>query len=172
MKFPLLLAQGAEGIAVGLSTKILPHNFCEILDAAIKYLKGRKFELYPDFPHGGMVDVSNYNDGARGGKVRVRAHIEEADKKTLLIKDVPYGITTTQLVDSILKANDSGKIKIKSVIDNTAKNVELAVQLAPGVTTDQTIDALYAFTDCEISISPNACVIMDDKPHFVGATDL
>jgi len=172
MKFPLLLAQGAEGIAVGLSTKILPHNFCEILEAAIKYLKGRKFELYPDFPNGGMVDVSNYNDGARGGKVRVRAHIEEADKKTLLIKDVPYGITTTQLVDSILKANDSGKIKIKSVIDNTAKNVELAVQLAPGVTTDQTIDALYAFTDCEISISPNACVIMDDKPHFVGATDL
>ncbi|MBS1687964.1 MAG: DNA gyrase/topoisomerase IV subunit A [Bacteroidetes bacterium] len=172
MKFPLLLAQGAEGIAVGLSTKILPHNFCEILDAAIKYLKGRKFELYPDFPNGGMIDVSNYNDGARGGKVRVRAHIEEADKKTLLIKDVPYGITTTQLVDSILKANDSGKIKIKSVTDNTAKNVELAVQLAPGVTTDQTIDALYAFTDCEISISPNACVILDDKPHFVGATDL
>jgi topoisomerase-4 subunit A len=172
MKFPLLLAQGAEGIAVGLSTKILPHNFCEILDAAIKHLKGKKFELFPDFPTGGMVDVSNYNDGARGGKIRVRAHIEEADKKTLLIKDVPYGITTTQVVDSILKANDSGKIKIKSVTDNTAKNVELAVQLAPGVTTDQTIDALYAFTDCEISISPNACVILDDKPHFIGASDL
>lgn len=172
MKFPLLLAQGAEGIAVGLSTKILPHNFCELLEAAIKYLKGRKFELFPDFGTGGMIDVSNYNDGARGGKVRVRVHIEEVDKKTLAIKDVPYGTTTTQLVDSILKANDSGKIKIKSVTDNTAKDVELLVQLAPGVTTDQTIDALYAFTDCEVSISPNACVIIEDKPHFVGATQL
>lgn len=172
MKFPLLLSQGAEGIAVGLSTKILPHNFCELLEAAIKYLKGRKFELYPDFPTGGMIDAANYNDGMRGGKVRVRVHIEEVDKKTLAIKDVPYGVTTTQLVDSILKANDNGKIKIKSVTDNTAKDVELAVQLAPGVTTDQTIDALYAFTDCEISISPNACVIIDDKPHFVGVTEL
>ncbi len=172
MKFPLLLAQGTEGIAVGLSTKILPHNFCELIDSAIKHLKGKKFELFPDFMTGGMVDVNNYNDGARGGKVRVRARIEEADKKTILIKDVPYGITTTQLVDSILKANDNGKIKIKSVTDNTAKDVELAVQLAPGVSTDQTIDALYAFTDCEISISPNACIIIDDKPHFVGASDL
>lgn len=172
VKFPLLLAQGVEGIAVGLSTKILPHNFCEIIEAAIKNLKGRKFELYPDFQTGGMIDVSNYNDGARGGKIRVRAHIEEVDKKTLAIKDVPYGVTTSQLVDSILKANDSGKIKIKSVTDNTAKDVELVVQLAPGVTTDQTIDALYAFTDCEISISPNACVIINDKPHFVGASDL
>ncbi len=172
MKFPMLLAQGAEGIAVGLSTKILPHNFCELLEAAIKYLKGRKFELYPDFGTGGMIDVSNYNDGARGGKVRVRAHIEEVDKKTLAIKDVPYNTTTTQLVDSILKANDNGKIKIKSVTDNTAKDVELLVQLAPGVTTDQTIDALYAFTDCEISISPNACVIINDKPHFVGVSEL
>ena len=172
MKFPLLLAQGADGIAVGLSTKILPHNFCEILDAAIKHLKGKKFELYPDFATGGMVDVSNYNDGARGGKVRVRARIEELDKKTLVIRDVPYSVTTSQLVDSILKANDSGKIKIKSVTDNTAKDVELQVQLAPGVATDQTIDALYAFTDCEISISPNACVIIGDKPHFVGAADL
>jgi topoisomerase-4 subunit A len=172
MKFPLLLAQGAEGIAVGLSTKILPHNFCELLEAAIKHLKGKKFELYPDFNTGAMIDVSNYNDGARGGKVRVRARIEEADKKTLLIKDVPYGITTTQLVDSILKANDNGKIKIKSVVDNTAKDVELAIQLAPGVTTDQTIDALYAFTDCEISISPNACVIVADKPRFVGVSDV
>ncbi len=172
MKFPLLLAQGTEGIAVGLSTKILPHNFCELIDAAIKHLKGRKFELYPDFLTAGMVDVGNYNDGARGGKVRVRARIEELDKKTILIKDVPYGITTTQLVDSILKANDSGKIKIKSVTDNTAKDVELNVQLAPGVSTDQTIDALYAFTDCEISISPNACIIVDDKPHFVSASDL
>ena len=172
MKFPLLLAQGTEGIAVGLSTKILPHNFCELIDSAIKHLKGRKFELYPDFLTGGMIDVSNYNDGARGGKVRVRARIEELDKKTIIIKDVPYGITTTQLVDSILKANDSGKIKIKSVTDNTAKDVELAVQLAPGVSTNQTIDALYAFTDCEISISPNACIIIADKPHFVGASDL
>ncbi len=172
MKFPLLLAQGTEGIAVGLSTKILPHNFCELIEGAIKHLKGRKFELYPDFMTGGMVDVSNYNDGARGGKVRVRARIEEVDKKTLIIKDVPYGITTTQLVDSILKANDNGKIRIKSVIDNTAKDVELAIQLTPGVSTDQTIDALYAFTDCEISISPNACIIIADKPHFVGASDL
>jgi topoisomerase-4 subunit A len=172
MKFPLLLAQGAEGIAVGLSTKILPHNFCELLDASIKYLKGRKFELYPDFPTGAMIDVANYNDGARGGRLRVRARIEEADKKTLVIKDVPYGITTTQLVDSILKANDNGKVKIKSVTDNTAKDVELTIQLAPGVSTDQTIDALYAFTDCEISISPNACVIIADKPHFISVTDL
>jgi len=172
MKFPLLLAQGAEGIAVGLSTKILPHNFCELLDAAIKYLKGKKFELFPDFITGAMIDVSNYNDGARGGKVRVRAHIEEVDKKTLAIRDVPYGITTSQLVDSILKANDAGKIKIKSVADNTAKDVELLVTLSPGVTIDQTIDALYLFTDCEVSISPNACVIIDDKPHFIGATEL
>ena len=172
MKFPLLLAQGTEGIAVGLSTKILPHNFCEIIECAIKHLKGRKFEIYPDFLTGGMIDVSNYNDGARGGKVRVRARIEETDKKSIAIKDVPYGITTTQLVDSILKANDSGKIKIKSVTDNTAKDVELSIQLAPGVSTNQTIDALYAFTDCEISISPNACIIIADKPHFVGASDL
>lgn len=172
MKFPLLLAQGTEGIAVGLSTKILPHNFCELIESAIKHLKGKKFELYPDFLTGGMIDVSNYSDGARGGKVRVRARIEELDKKTLLIKDVPYGITTTQLADSVLKANESGKIKIKSITDNTAKDVELAVQLAPGVSTNQTIDALYAFTDCEISISPNACIIIADKPHFVGASDL
>ncbi len=172
MKFPLLLAQGTDGIAVGLSTKILPHNFCEIIDAAIKHLKGKKFELYPDFLHGGMIDVNNYNDGARGGKVRVRAHIEEIDKKTLAIKSVPYGITTSTLVDSILKANETGKIKIKSVTDNTAKDVELTVVLPPGVDTNQTIDALYAFTDCEISISPNACVIVGDKPAFLGASDL
>ncbi|MFT4060827.1 MAG: DNA gyrase/topoisomerase IV subunit A [Edaphocola sp.] len=172
MKFPLLLAQGAEGIAVGLSTKILPHNFVELIDAAVKYLRGRKFELYPDFQTGGMIDTSNYNDGQRGGKLRVRVHIEELDKKTLLIKSVPYGVTTQQLIDSVLKANDSGKIKIKSIVDNTAKDVELAVQLAPGVSSDQTIDALYAFTDCETSISPNACVIIQDKPHFVGVTEL
>ena len=172
MKFPMLLAQGADGIAVGLSTKILPHNFIEIIDAAIKHLKGRKFELYPDFNTGGMVDVANYNDGARGGKVRVRAHIEKLDSKTLIIKDVPYGVTTSGLVDSILKANDGGKIKIKSVTDNTAAEVELNVQLAPGISPDQTIDALYLFTDCEVSISPNACVIIGDKPHFIGASEL
>lgn len=172
MKFPLLLAQGAEGIAVGLSTKILPHNFHELIDASIKYLRGKKFELYPDFITGGMVDVANYNDGRRGGKVRVRAHIEEKDKKTLLIKDVPYGITTTGLMESIVKANDTGKIKIKKVVDNTAKDVEIEVQLAPGISPDITIDALYAFTDCEVSISPNACVIVEDKPRFIGASDL
>ncbi|MBO9153952.1 DNA gyrase/topoisomerase IV subunit A [Chitinophaga sp. GCM10012297] len=172
MKFPLLLAQGAEGIAVGLSTKILPHNFCELIDASIKYLRGKKFELYPDFLTGGMIDVTNYNDGRRGGKVRVRAHIEEKDKKTLLIKDVPYGVTTTALMESIVKANDNGKIKIKKVVDNTAKDVEIEVQLAPGISPDITIDALYAFTDCEVSISPNACVITADKPVFMGASDL
>ncbi|MBS1616192.1 MAG: DNA gyrase/topoisomerase IV subunit A [Bacteroidetes bacterium] len=172
MKFPLLLAQGAEGIAVGLSTKILPHNFCELIEASIKHLKGKHFELYPDFQTGGMMDVSNYNDGARGGKLRVRARIEKADAKTLIIHDVPYGVTTTSLVESILKANDSGKIKIKSVTDNTARDVELNVQLASGISPDQTIDALYLFTDCELSISPNACVIVSDKPQFLGVTEL
>ncbi|ASZ13517.1 DNA gyrase/topoisomerase IV subunit A [Chitinophaga pendula] len=172
MKFPLLIAQGAEGIAVGLSTKILPHNFIELLDASIKYLRGKKFELFPDFATGGMIDVANYNDGKRGGKVRVRAHIEEKDKKTLIIKDVPYGITTTQLMESIVKANDNGKIKIKKVVDNTAKDVEIEVQLAPGISPDITIDALYAFTDCEISISPNACVIVEDKPRFLSVSEL
>lgn len=172
MKFPLLLAQGAEGIAVGLSTKILPHNFQELIDASIKHLRGKKFELYPDFITGGMIDVAGYNDGRRGGKVRVRAHIEEKDKKTLLIKDVPYGVTTTGLMESIVKANDNGKIRIKKVVDNTAKDVEIEVQLAPGISPDITIDALYAFTDCEVSISPNACVIVEDKPRFIGASDL
>lgn len=172
MKFPLLLAQGAEGIAVGLSTKIMPHNFCELIEASIKYLKGKRFDLYPDFLTGGMIDVSNYNDGERGGKIRVRAHIEADDKKTLVIKDMPYGVTTNQLVDSILKANDQGKIKIKSVVDNTAKDVELVVQLASGVDTNQAIDALYAFTDCEVSISPNACVIINDKPHFTNVKNI
>ena len=171
MKFPLLLAQGAEGIAVGLSTKILPHNFCELCDASIKYLRGKKFELFPDFQTGGMIDTTHYNDGSRGGKVRVRVHIEEQDKKTLLIKDVPYGVTTTQLIDSIIKANDQGKIKIKKVTDNTAAEVELQVDLAPGISPDITIDALYAFTDCEISISPNACVITDQKPQFLAVKD-
>lgn len=172
IKFPLLLAQGAEGIAVGLATKILPHNFNEICEASIKYLKGRKFDLYPDFLTGAMIDVTDYNEGKRGGKVKVRAHIEELDKKTLLIKSVPYGITTTQLIDSIVKANDQGKIKIKKVTDNTAAEVELQVDLAPGISPDITIDALYKFTDCEISISPNTCVIIDQKPHFVSVNEL
>lgn len=172
MKFPLLLAQGAEGIAVGLSTKILPHNFCELLDASIKYLKNKKFELYPDFITGGMIDVSNYQDGLRGGKVRVRCHIEKFDNKTILIKDVPHGVTVPAIIESIVKANDSGKLKIKKVTDNTAAEVEIEIQLATGVTADQTIDALYAFTNCEISISPNICVILDEKPQFISASQL
>ena len=172
MKFPLLLAQGAEGIAVGLSTKILPHNFCELIDASVKYLKGKKFELYPDFQTGGMIDVADYNQGKRGGKVKVRAHIEELDKKTLLIKSVPYGVTTDQLIESIVKANDQGKIKIKKVTDNTAANVEIQVDLATGISADITIDALYKFTNCEISISPNACVIVEQTPKFLNVQDL
>lgn len=172
VKFPLLLAQGADGIAVGLSTKLLPHNFCELIEASIKHLKGKKFDIYPDFQTGGMIDVSNYNEGKRGGKVRVRAHIEELDKKTLVIRDVPYGVTTTQLMESITKANDQGKIKIKKVTDVTAANVEIHIDLAPGISPDITIDALYAFTDCEVSISPNACVIVDKKPRFMSVHDL
>jgi len=172
MKFPLLLAQGADGIAVGLSTKILPHNFYELIDAAVKYLRGRKFELYPDFLTGGMIDVADYNQGKRGGKVKVRAHIEEVDKKTLAIRSVPYGVTTTQLMESIVKANDQGKIKIKKVTDNTAADVEIQVDLAPGISPDITIDALYKFTDCETSISPNACVIVEQKPQFLGVQEL
>ena len=172
MKFPLLVAQGADGIAVGLSTKILPHNFCEIIEAAIKHLKGKRFELLPDFQTGGLIDVSDYNQGKRGGKVKVRAHIEELDKKTIAIKSVPYGVTTTQLMESIVKANDQGKIKIKKVTDNTAAEVEIQVDLAAGISPDITIDALYKFTDCEISISPNACVIVDLKPQFLGVNDL
>ncbi len=172
MKFPLLLAQGAEGIAVGLATKILPHNFCELIEASIKYLRGKKIEFYPDFQTGGMMDVTNYNEGKRGGKVKVRVHIEESDKKTLVIKDVPYGVTTTQLIDSIIKANDQGKIRIKKVTDNTAAEVEIQIDLAPGISPDITIDALYAFTDCEVSISPNTCVIVGDKPRFMGVYEL
>lgn len=172
MKFPLLVAQGVEGIAVGLATKILPHNFCEILRAAIDCTRGKSFEIYPDFATGGMIDTTNYNKGAKGGKVRVRAKIEELDKKTLLIKDIPFGTTTTSVIDSIIKANDNGKIKIKKVIDNTAKDVEIEIQLAPGVSPDITIDALYAFTDCEVSISPNACVIVDEKPIFTDVNEL
>ena len=172
MKFPLLLAQGAEGIAVGLATKILPHNFCELIDASIKTLKGKKFEILPDFQTGGTMDASLYNEGKRGGKIRVRATIEEQDKKTLIIKSVPFGVTTTQLMESIVKANDQGKIKIKKVTDHTAAEVEIIVELAQGISPDITIDALYAFTDCEVSISPNACVIVDHKPQFLSVTEL
>lgn len=172
MKFPLLLAQGADGIAVGLATKILPHNFCELIEASVKYLRGKRFELYPDFQTGGQIDVDEYNQGKRGGKVKVRAHIEELEKKTLVIRSVPFGVTTTQLMDSIVKANDQGKIKIKKVTDNTAAEVEIQVDLAPGISPDITIDALYKFTDCEVSISPNACVIVDQKPQFLGVNEL
>lgn len=172
MKFPLLLAQGADGIAVGLSTKILPHNFCELIEAAVKYLRGKRFELNPDFQTGGMVDVTEYNQGKRGGRIKVRSHIEEVDKKTLAIKSVPYGVTTTQLMESIVKANDQGKIKIRKVTDNTAAEVEIQIDLAAGISPDITIDALYKFTDCEISISPNACVIVDQKPQFLGVSEL
>jgi len=172
MKFPLLLAQGVEGIAVGLSTKVMPHNFIEIIKASIKYLEGKSTRLYPDFQTGGMIDVSDYNDGKRGGRIKVRAQIEKVDKSTLAIRELPYAVTTTSLIDSILKANDKGKIKIKKVVDNTAKDVELLIELHNGVSPDLTIDALYAFTHCEVSISPNACVIIEDKPHFLTVSDL
>ncbi len=172
MKFPLLLNQGVEGIAVGLASKILPHNFLELIDASIAHLKGETFELYPDFPTGGLIDVSRYNDGLRGGSVRVRARISKLDKKTLVINEIPFGRNTTSLIESILKANEKGKIKIKKVDDNTAENVEIAVHLAPGVEPDKTIDALYAFTDCEIPISPNSCVIENDKPRFLGVKEM
>ncbi|MBL7700720.1 MAG: DNA gyrase/topoisomerase IV subunit A [Ferruginibacter sp.] len=172
MKFPLLLAQGAEGIAVGLATKILPHNFCELIEASIKYLRGKRFEIFPDFQTGGTMDATNYNDGVRGGKIRVRAIIEEVDKKTLAIRNVPFGVTTSQLMESIVKANDQGKIKIKKVTDHTAAEVEIIIELAPGISPDITIDALYAFTDCEVSVSPNACVIVEDKPQFLKVSEL
>lgn len=172
VKFPLLLAQGVEGIAVGLSSKILPHNFNELLEASVAYLKGKDFKLYPDFQTGGYIDVSKYNDGERGGSVKVRAKISKIDNKTIAINEIPFGRTTSSIIESILKANEKGKIKIKKVDDNTAKNVEILVHLAPGVSSDKTIDALYAFTDCEISISPNCCVIKDDKPHFLTVSDV
>ena len=172
VKFPLLLAQGAEGIAVGLSTKILPHNFNELIDASIKYLKGRSFKILPDFLTGGIADFSNYNDGLRGGKVRVRAKINQLDKKTLVITEIPFGTTTSSLIDSILKANDKGKIKIKRIEDNTAAEVEILVHLPPNVSPDKTIDALYAFTNCENSISPLCCIIENNKPVFIGVTQL
>ena len=172
VKFPLLLAQGVEGIAVGLSTKIMPHNFIELIKGSIKILEGKTPTLYPDFLTGGQVDVTDYQDGKRGGKIKVRATIIEKDKNTLAITDVPYGITTGGLIDSILKANDNGKIKIKKVVDNTAKDVEVEIQLPNGISTDKTIDALYAFTACESSISPNACVIVENKPMFLGVSDI
>ncbi|MGB1517644.1 MAG: DNA gyrase/topoisomerase IV subunit A [Crocinitomicaceae bacterium] len=171
LKFPLLLAQGAEGIAVGMACKIMPHNFIELIDGSIAYLKGRSFKLMPDFPNGGMADFSNYNDGLRGGKIRLRARIKKEDNKTLVITEVPHG-TTTSLIDSILKANDKGKIKIKKVEDNTAATAEVIIHLAAGVSPDKTIDALYAFTDCEVSISPNSSIIDGDKPKFLGVSDI
>jgi topoisomerase-4 subunit A len=172
VKFPLLLAQGAEGIAVGLSTKVLPHNFNELIDASIKYLKGRSFSIFPDFLTGGIADFTNYNDGVRGGKVRVRAKISQLDKKTLVITEIPFATTTTTLIDSILKANEKGKIKIKKIEDNTAAKVEILIHLPSGLSPDKTIDALYAFTSCETSISPLGCVIEDNKPYFVGVTEM
>jgi topoisomerase-4 subunit A len=172
VKFPLLLAQGVEGIAVGLASKILPHNFNELIDACIAYLKGEEFQLYPDFPTAGMIEVSRYNDGLRGGAVKVRARIEKFDNKTLKISEIPFGKTTSLLIDSIIKANDKGKIKIKKIDDNTAEHVEILVHLANGISSDTTIDALYAFTDCEISISPNACIVEDDKPKFIGIAEI
>ena len=171
-KFPLLVVQGVEGIAVGLSTKILPHNFIEVCEASIACLKKEPFQLYPDFLTGGMIDVNTYNDGGRGGRVKVRAKIVELDKKTLAIQEIPFGTTTPGLIESIIKANDAGKIKIKKVEDNTAKDVSIVIHLAPNTSPDITIDALYAFTECESSISPNACVIIDDKPHFVNISEI
>ncbi len=172
VKFPLLLAMGVEGIAVGLASKILPHNFVELIDATIQYLQGKEFTLYPDFPTGGMIDVSRYNDGQRGGVVKIRAKIEKTDKKTLIIREIPYGRTTTSLIESIIKANEKGKIKIRRIDDNTSGDVEIVIHLMPNVSPDKTIDALYAFTDCEYSISPNTCVITGNKPSFMGVSAL
>lgn len=172
VKFPLLLAQGTEGIAVGLASKFLPHNFNELIDASISYLRDEPFTLYPDFPTGGLMDVTNYNDGLRGGKIRIRARISQIDKKTLVISEIPYGCTTSSVIDSIVKGNDKGKIKIKKIDDNTAEHCEIVIYLNPGVSPDQTIDALYAFTDCEISISPNACVIVNNHPAFLGVSEI
>jgi topoisomerase-4 subunit A len=172
VKFPLLLAQGVEGIAVGLSTKLLPHNFCELIKASIDVLKVKNPKIYPDFPTGGIADVAEYDQGYRGGKVKVRAKIEIVDKKTLVIREIPFGTTTASLMDSIVKASEKGKIKVKQVVDNTAKDVEIAVSLQPGISPEIAIDALYAFTDCEVSISPNACVIVEDKPHFMKVNEI
>jgi topoisomerase IV subunit A len=172
VKFPLLLAQGAEGIAVGLSTKILPHNFIEIIEAAIKRLKNEEVIIYPDFQTGGFIDITDYQQGKRGSRVKVRAKIEKTDKNVLIVRELPFGVTTSTLIESIIKASEKGKIKIKQVVDNTAENVEIVIDLAPGVSPDVTIDALYAFTDCEISIAPNACIIQNEKPRFLSVQDL
>ncbi|MGK0379196.1 MAG: topoisomerase-4 subunit A, partial [Patiriisocius sp.] len=170
--FPLLLAQGGEGIAVGLSTKILPHNFIELIDASIKHLQGKRFTIFPDFPTGGTLDVTDYNDGLRGGKIKSRARILQHDKNTLVIREIPFGTNTGSLIDSILKANDKGKIKIKKIEDNTAADVEILIHIASGISPDKTIDALFAFTNCESSISPLGCVIEDSKPLFVGVSEM
>ncbi len=172
VKFPLLLAQGAEGIAVGLSTKILPHNFNELIDGSVKYLKGRSFKLFPDFQTGGSIDVSNYNDGNRGGRVKVRATLEKYDKSTIVIKEIPYGTTTASLIESIIKASEKGKVKIKKIEDNTSAEVEILVYLPSGASIQKTIDSLFAFTQCEVSISPLCCVISDNKPQFLGVRDM
>ncbi len=172
MKFPLLLSQGVEGIAVGLSTRILPHNFIELIKASIKILQDKRVKIYPDFQTGGLVDVADYNNGKRGGRVKVRARMEIVDKNLIAVRELPYGVTTTSLIDSIIKANDKGKIKIKKVIDNTAKDVEILIELGSGISPDITMDALYAFTNCEVSIAPNACIVIDNKPHFVTVEDI
>ena len=172
VRFPLLLAQGAEGIAVGLSSKIYPHNPKELLEAAIAYLEGKEFELYPDFPTGGLLDVDRYNDGRRGGQLKSRARIERIGDRVLSITSLPYGKTTAMLIDSILRANDKGQIKVKHIDDMTAQEADIRIQLPQGVSTDKTIDGLYAFTDCEVSLAPNACVIQDGKPAFLGVSDL
>ena len=172
VKFPLLLAQGVEGIAVGLATKVLPHNFIELCEASVDVLNGKPINILPDFQVGGLMDASGYNEGRRGGKVRVRARIEDLDKKIIIIKEIPFGTTTTSVMESIVKASDDGKIKIKKVIDNTAKDVEIQVHLAPGVSPDVTVDALYAFTQCQVSISPNACIVLEDKPHFMSVNEI
>lgn len=172
MKFPLLLAQGVEGIAVGLSTKIMPHNFIELCEASIDILKGKNVQIFPDFPTGGSADFSMYNDGKKGARIRVRAKIEEKDKSTLLIKEIPFGTTTGSLIESIIKASDNGKIKVKKVIDNTARDVEIEVQLGPGLNADIAVNALYAFTDCEVSISPLSCIIVDERPMFIGVSEI
>ena len=171
-KFPLLLAQGAEGIAVGLSTKILPHNFNELIDSSIKHLKGKRFKLYPDFQTGGFIDIKNYNDGNRGGRVKVRAKLEKLDKNSIIIKEIPYGTTTASVIESIIKASDKGKIKLKKIEDNTSSNVEIIVYLKTGSSISKTMDALYAFSQCEVSISPLSCIISNNKPEFIGVSDI
>ena len=172
IKYPLLLAQGAEGIAVGLSTKILPHNFNELIDSSIKHLKGKRFKLYPDFQTGGFVDIKNYNDGNRGGRIKVRAKLEKLDKNSITIKEIPYGTTTVSLIESIIKASEKGKIKLKRIEDNTSSNVEIIVYLISGSSVSKTIDALYAFSQCEVSISPLSCIISNNKPEFIGVSDI